>query len=78
MLIARSAIWAGLENAFPHEIESWTRRRDRYLKKLRVALAKTTRDEFLRGRWGYSPAEERIRQWNQMIARASDPSSADP
>jgi hypothetical protein len=59
-----------LKNAYPDEIERWTKKRDRYLKKLRQALTEATREEYLRGRWGYTPMGTRIAQWNEMIARA--------
>jgi hypothetical protein len=61
-----------LKNAFPEEIEPWTRRRDRYLRQLRKALAQTTREEFLRGRWAGTPMQDRITQWNRMVARAAN------
>jgi hypothetical protein len=47
-------------------------RRDRHLKRLRGALAKTTREEFLRGNWKGTPMEERIAQWNRMVARVRE------
>jgi len=61
-----------LEHAFPEEVESWTRIRDRHLKRLRKALTQITREEFLRGRWCGTPMHERIAQWDCMIERANE------
>jgi hypothetical protein len=41
-------------------------------EQLRRALEQTTREEILGGRWGYTPMQERIAQWDRMVARAAD------
>jgi len=60
-----------LANCFPEERERWTQKRDKDLKRFRAALAKTTKEEFVRGRWGYTSMEQRIAQWDEMVARAA-------
>jgi hypothetical protein len=60
-----------LEKAFPEEIEPWTAKRDRELKKFKAAMAKVTKEEFLRGRWGNTPMEIRLAHWREMVDRAT-------
>jgi hypothetical protein len=59
-----------LKNAYDDEIERWTEKRDRELKKIREAMSKVTLDEFLGGRWGSVSIENRMKQWNEMKAMA--------
>jgi len=60
-----------IPNCFPEERESWIKQRDKALAKFRRALARTTKEEFLNGRWGYTPMSKREAQWEAMRARAS-------
>jgi hypothetical protein len=58
---------------YEDERQPWTEKRDKHLAKLRAALAKTTKDEFLRGRWDNTPMAKRIEQWDRMVERAAGP-----
>jgi hypothetical protein len=70
-LFCRATNWdRSLENAFPEEAAHWAKQRDRAILAFRKAMQKTTRDEFLRGRWGTTPVAERIRQWDEMVRLA--------
>jgi len=60
-----------IANCFPDERESWGKKRDKALAKLRRALARTTKEEFLKGRWRGAPMSKREAQWEAMQARAS-------
>jgi hypothetical protein len=62
-----------LSTALPSEIERYTEKRDQALKKFRKALAKTTLEEFLNGRWNGASIEYRMREWNEMQAAAGCP-----
>jgi hypothetical protein len=61
-----------LANAYPNEIERWTAQRDRKLAAFRKIMAKVTLDEFLSGRWGSCPMHQRLAQWGDMQAMATD------
>jgi len=62
-----------IENCYPDEREPWGKKRDKALAKLRRALAKTTKEEFLKGRWPfYVSMSKREAQWEAMQARASE------
>ena len=69
-----------VSNAFPDEVARWSRIRDRHLEKFRSAMVKITREEFLGARWldrrfasHITPMEDRIKQWDEMQARAEEP-----
>lgn len=49
-----------LANAYPEEVENWTRKRDRKLAQFRRAFAKVTKEEFMRGRGACE------KDWNEM------------
>ena len=59
-----------MKSAFPEEMTLWAAKRGRALAKFRAALAKMTKDEFLRGRWGNTPIEQRLKQWDDMVRAA--------
>jgi hypothetical protein len=68
-LFCRVANWNNsLENAYADEVERWTKKRDRELTRLSTIMAKITREEYLAGRWGNTPMQKRIEQWNEMKA----------
>jgi hypothetical protein len=57
-----------LENAYDDEVERWTMKRDRELMKLRNVMGKVTLEEFSAGRWGNTPMQKRVEQWDEMKA----------
>jgi hypothetical protein len=62
-----------LAHAFDEEVEPWTKKRDRDLKRFRLAMTKITREQFLAARWGAAPIHYRLKQWDEMIAVSKDP-----
>jgi len=55
-------------HSFVGESKRWAAERGRELMKFRSVMAKVTQEEFLAGRWGHTPMQKRMRQWNKMKA----------